>query len=106
MDEREAAIAEALRIVWCRHRDTVIADLEELAQDLRTWNQEARSVALADRIRVRSHRIRGSLTMVGRHDGADDLRTIETHATHENGPYAKEAVERIHGLLDRLRSVD
>lgn len=103
MNEREVAIAEALRVVWCRHRETVIADLVELVQDLRTWNQDVQSVDLADRIRERSHRIRGSLTMVGRHEGADDLLAIETH---ESGPYAKEAVERIHGLLDLLRSVD
>ena len=106
MDEREAAIAEALRAVWCRHRDTVIADLEELAQDLRSWNQDVQSVDLADRIRTRSHRIRGSLTMVGRHEGSEDLRAIELHATHESGPYAKETVERIHGLLDHLRNAD
>ena len=106
MDDREAAITEALRVVWCRHRDTLIADLERLVDALTTWNHGPRPRDLGDEIRARSHRIRGSLTMVGRNDGAEDLRTIEAHAVDERGPYAKETVERIHGLLDRLRSVD
>lgn len=106
MNDREAAVADALRVVWSRHRDTVIADLERLVDAVTTWNDGRRPSDLGDEIRTRSHRIRGSLTMVGRDDGAEDLRAIEIHAVAGRGPYAKEAVERIHGLLDRLRSVD
>ena len=106
MNDREVAIADALRDVWDRHRTTVIADLEGLVNALTTWDRGARTTELAEEIRTRSHRIRGSLTMVGRDDGADDLRTIETHAAHGDGSYAKEAVERVHGLLVRLRTTD
>lgn len=106
MDDREAAIAAALRLVWSRHRDGVIEDLERLVEAVTTWNDGPRPSDLGDEIRTRSHRIRGSLTMVGRDDGADDLRAIESQAVDERGAYAKETVERIHGLLDRLRAVD
>jgi hypothetical protein len=44
--------------------------------------------------------------MVGRVQGADDLRTIETHAIEERDPYATEVVERVHDLLEHLRTVD
>lgn len=106
MSDTDSAIAQALRDVWLRHRDTLIADLQELIRDVETWNGGETPEDLAERIRVRAHRILGSLTVVGRSDGAEDLRSIEMHAITETGPYAKEVVERVHDLLDCLRSVD
>lgn len=106
MSDSDAALARALRDVWKRHRDTVLGDLQELLRDIGTWNEGVEDHALADRIRARSHRLLGNLTMVGRADGTDDLRTIELHAVEDRGAYAEEVVERVHDLLEHLRTVD
>jgi hypothetical protein len=105
MGERDTAIANALRDVWFRHREAVIADLAELVGALTRWNEGTRSDELAHQIRVRSHRIRGSLTMVGRTEVTDALGVIEARSDDED-PYAKEAVDRIHDLLEHLRMAD
>lgn len=102
MNEQEAAVEQALRDVWLRHRDSVIADLRELVDSIETWNSGTRHDVLASDIRRRAHRILGSLTMVGRNGGASDLRTIEERSVHEIGPYAKEVVERVHDLRRNL----
>ena len=106
MNDRDAAVADVLRAVWCRHREAVITDLAELIGALARWNEGARSGDLAAEIRVRSHRIRGSLTMVGHTEGTDDLRAIEERSDDDQDPYATEAVEPIHGLLEHLRIAD
>ncbi len=106
MNDQETAVRIALRDVWHRHRDTVVADLEALIGCVRSWNGGSRTDELSTEIRDRSHRIRGSLTMVGHGEGVDDLRTIETHAIEDRGPYAKEVVDRVHDLLEHLRTVD
>lgn len=103
MSDRESAIADALRNVWRRHRDSVIDDLGELIADLERWNSGARHNGLATDIRRRAHRILGSLTMVGRSERAVDLRVIESRADDDLGSYATEVVDRVHDLLVHLR---
>jgi hypothetical protein len=104
--DSDAALSQALRDVWLRHRDTIVADLQEMLQDIETWNAGVEIPALADRIRIRSHRLLGNLTVVGRNEGADDLRTIELLALERTSAYAKEVVDRVHDLLERLRNAD
>lgn len=106
MSDTDATLSQALRDVWLRHRDATLADLQELIRDVETWNAGEVLQDKAERIRVRAHRILGSLTMVGRNERAEDLRSIEMHAVAETGPYAKEVVERVHDLLDHLRNAD
>ena len=103
MTEREAAVEQALRAVWLRHRDAVIADLRELVDSIERWNSGARHDGLATDIRRRAHRILGSLTMVGRSERAADLRVIESRADDDLGPYATEVVDHVHDLLVHLR---
>lgn len=104
MKNSDAAITEALRNIWLRHRDSVIDDLGALITDLERWNSGVRHDRLAVDINNRAHRILGSLTMVGRSDPAHDLRTIESRDAEDLGPYANEVVERVHDLLDHLRN--
>lgn len=92
-----------LQLVWLSHRESVIADLVGLTESIEEWNAGSPSHRLALMIETVAHRIRGSLSILGRQDGLDELRRLEERATIQEGPYATEVVERIHDLLDRLR---
>lgn len=99
MSDTTAAIRTALDEVWLRHRSAVLADLQQLIDDLETWNTGTCEPNLAHDIRSLAHRILGSLSMVGRDERAADLRLVEQQAIDGRGLYAKEVVERVHDLL-------
>lgn len=106
MIDRSTEVEAALHNVWLRHRDRVIEDLDTLLTDLHAWNHDQPGTELADDIRTRAHRIRGSLSMVGRREGTDELRTIEEWAVRGDRPYAPEVVDRIHDLRNELVIID
>lgn len=107
MNEFTSDVDAALREVWLRHRGAVLDDLTALIDRTIEWRDVPSSIgSIADEIRTRAHRISGSLTMVGQGDQVGVLREIERLAIEDKltAGDAKEAVDRLHDLLDRLRS--
>ena len=96
-------VESLLQKVWLSHRHSVLADLTRLSESIDEWNAGRNSHRLALTIEELAHRICGSLTIVGRRDGLQELRHLEDQATTHHGPYAKEVVDRVHDLLARLR---
>lgn len=94
----------ALRRVWLTHRQSVLTDLARLVDLLTEWNRGTRTNEVAASIEAGAHRVCGSLTIVGRGDGIDELRELERRAITKTGSYTKEVVDQVHDLLDRLRS--
>lgn len=103
-----SSIADALREVWLRHRDGVLVDLASLIELVTESDAMSQDFERADEIGVRAHRIAGSLSLVGRREGAEILHELESGTvTHSNGAvYGEEVVERLHDLLERLRTID
>ncbi|MDA0371848.1 MAG: hypothetical protein O3B06_10195 [Actinobacteria bacterium] len=97
-------VDDALRQVWIEHRPSILEELVRLSGLLDEWNGGANSPEIAGAIEHGAHRICGSLTIVGRRQGLQELRQLEVQALGKTGPYAKEVVDRVHDLLERLRN--